>query len=352
MASVTFIGVGKLGLAYAAFIASKGHSVHCIDVNSQMIESYKAGDYGTAEPGVKELASAFPMTFSDDYASIVSGSICIILVNTPTCLAGYDHSMLESALTLSMGAGQKATIVTSTVQPGFCDRHPGVVYNPLFVQIGNVLENLGAVTDILVGSPELSPDLKDFYKSLFGTARLHVMGYKEAEVAKLALNSFITTKISFANMIGDALRSSGLPAEPALEFIGSDPRVGTRCLKYGWGFGGPCFPRDNRALSTFLREAGSYDYLPLAAHESNERHAVEQAKHYEDTVMTGMCYKDGCDVPVVEESHKVKTALIMKSMGRPVQIQDTPEIMALLPKELIHDNSVRNATGMGGHVAE
>lgn len=352
MVSVTFIGVGKLGLAYAAFIASKGHSVHCIDVNSHMIESYKTGDYGTAEPGVKDLADAFPMTFSDDYSTIVPGSICIILVNTPTCLAGYDHSMLESALALSMGAGQRATIVTSTVQPGFCDRHPGVIYNPLFVQIGNVLENLGAVTDVLVGAPRLTSDLEAFYRSLFGSVRLHVMGYKEAEVAKLALNSFITTKISFANMIGDALRSCGLPAEPALEFIGSDPRVGTRCLKYGWGFGGPCFPRDNRALSTFLREVGSYDYLPLAAHESNERHAVEQAKHFEGETMTDMGYKDGCAVPVVEESHKVKTALILKSMGRPVKIKDSPDIIALLPRELIHDNSIRDASGVSRHVSE
>ena len=352
MTAVTFIGVGKLGLAYAAFIASKGHTVHCIDVNSKMIDSYKAGDYGTAEPGVKDLARAFPMTFSDDYSTIVPGSICIILVNTPTCLAGYDHSMLESALARSAGKGQVATIVTSTVQPGFCDRHQGVIYNPLFVQIGNVLENLWTVTDVLIGAPVLSSDLEDFYHSLFGPARLHVMGYKEAEVAKLALNSFITTKISFANMIGDALRSCGLPADRTLEFIGTDPRVGSRCLKYGWGFGGPCFPRDNRALSTFLREAGSYDYLPIAAHESNERHAVEQAKHYEGTTMTGMCYKDGCDVPVIEESHKVKTALILKSMGRPVKIVDSPEIMALLPNELIHNNSIRDASSVCCHITE
>jgi len=342
MVAVTFIGVGKLGLAYAAYISSKGHTVHCIDVNSKMIEAYKRKEYGTREPGVEELANQYSMTFSDDYTTIVPGSICIILVNTPTCLAGYDHSMLENSLKKSASGGQACTIVTSTVQPGFCDRQtvPNLVYNPLFVQIGNVIENLHGVNDILVGSPGLPVGLVEFYASLFGDAKVHTMPYKAAEVAKLALNSYITMKISFANMIGDALRTCGQDAEPALEFIGSDARIGNKCLKYGWGYGGPCFPRDNRALSTFLREVGSYDYLPVAAHESNERHAVEQAKHFEGDVLEGLCYKANCDVPIIEESHKVKTALVLKSMGRNVTLKDTPEVLALLPTELKTNTSI------------
>lgn len=336
MVNVTFIGVGKLGLAYASYISSKGHSVHCIDVNAKMIECYKDGNFATLEPDASRLASQYPMTYSTDYSTITSGSICIILVNTPTCLSGYDHSMLESALVNVNGGSQAYTIVTSTVQPGFCNRQEcDVIYNPLFVQIGNVLDNLRSVTDVLIGAQgNLSNEIVEFYSSLFSTAKLHVMPHKVAEVAKLALNSYITTKISFANMIGDALRTCGLDATPALEFIGSDARIGNKCLKYGWGYGGPCFPRDNRALSTFLREVGSYDYLPIASHESNERHAIEQAKYWSESTMTGMCYKDNCDVPIIEESHKVKTALILKSMGRPVKIIDDPEIMNLLPIEL------------------
>lgn len=336
MVNVTFVGVGKLGLSYAAYISSKGHKVHCIDVNTYMIANYIDGNFGTLEPGVTELASTYTMTYSSDYSTITPGSICIILVNTPTCLSGYDHSMLESALSCVRGGPQSTTIITSTVQPGFCERQTNdVIYNPLFVQIGNVIENLNNTNDLLIGSRgELPTEICEFYKSIFGPAKLHVMPYKVAEVAKLALNSYVTTKISFANMIGDALRTCGLDATPALEFVGSDPRIGSKCFKYGWGYGGPCFPRDNRALSTFLREVGSYDYLPIASHESNERHAIEQAKHWSDPTMSGMCYKDNCDVPIVEESHKVKTALILKSMGRPVKIVDSPDIMNLLPKEL------------------
>jgi nucleotide sugar dehydrogenase len=324
---VNVIGVGKLGLAYAAFISSRGHTVRCTDKSETLIASYKRGEYLTNEPGVVELAQKYPMEFSTE---ISEADLSIILVNTPTSYAGYDHSILESVLATVKGP----VIVTCTVQPGFCDRYNDrLIYNPLFVQIGNVIANLEAVTDVLIGDPSRS--LGDFYRSLYGPeVSLHYMSYMEAEVAKLSLNSFITTKISFANMVGDALRRVGQPADAVLNFIGSDGRVGPKCLKYGWGYGGPCFPRDNRALSTFLRESGSYDYLPLAAHESNERHAMEQAIHYTDDTIHGMCYKDDCAVPVIEESHKVKTALIRKSMGRPLIIDATREVIDMLPAEL------------------
>lgn len=325
---VNVVGVGKLGLAYAAFISSKGHQVIGVDKSQRLVDSYKRGEYLTNEPGVVELANKYPMQFSTE---IEDADVSIILVNTPTSYAGYDHSILESVLDTIKGR----VIVTCTVQPGFCERYGDrLIYNPLFVQIGNVIANLESVTDVLIGAPEAGA-FEDLFKSLYGPdATLHYMSHMEAEVAKLALNSFITTKISFANMIGDGLRRAGQPADSVLNFVGSDARVGNKCFKYGWGYGGPCFPRDNRALSTFLRERGTYDYLPLAAHESNERHAVEQALHYKGDTIAGMCYKDDCAVPVVEESHKVKTALIRKSMGRPLKIEDSPEILEMLPHEL------------------
>jgi nucleotide sugar dehydrogenase len=335
--SVTLIGAGKLGLAYAGFISSKGFKVHCIDKNSSIVNDYSNGVFETQEPCTKELVERFPMTYSTDITT-ASGDFIIILVNTPTCLAGYDHSILESVL--ESVKTHPRVIITSTVQPGFCDRQniPGLVYNPLFVQIGNVIDNLDNVTDVLIGG-SIDDSVTEFYHTIFGDGvTLHTMSYRGAEVAKLALNSFITTKISFANMIGDSLRTCGHSdgdIDSVLNFIGSDSRIGNKCLKYGWGYGGPCFPRDNRALATYLREVGSYDYLPIASHESNERHAVEQAKHFTGSSMENVCYKDNCNVPVIEESHKIKTALILKSMGKKVQIVDTPEILGILPRELL-----------------
>jgi nucleotide sugar dehydrogenase len=318
---INFIGAGKLGLAYAAYISSKGHTVHCVDNNETLVENYTKGNFMTSEPDVVDVISSHPMTYG---TLPVDADLTIILVNTPTCYAGYDHSILESLLKIYT----KNVIITSTVQPGFCDRYPGVTYNPLFVQIGNIMANLRSTTDVLVGGVDGA--FSDFFASLYDGVTLHYMSHLEAEVAKLALNSFITTKISFANMIGDALRRAGKPSTNVLKFVGSDSRIGNRCFAYGWGYGGPCFPRDNRALCTYLRQIGTYDYLPVAAHESNERHAVEQSL-FEEPVFDNMCYKDDCDVPVTEESHKVKTALIMKSAGKDVKINYPHET---LPQEL------------------
>ena len=305
---VCVIGVGKLGLAYAAFIASKGHTVHCVDNNEELVNKYSAGIFETLEPSVAEMCKKFPMTYSkcvDD-----SADLKIILVNTPTSYAGYDHGILENVLKSVHGN----VIITCTVQPGFCDRlkrSDNFVYNPLFVQIGNVIENLTSVKDVLIGSHENGTH-EEFFKSVYGQdVNLHYMSHLEAEVAKLALNSFITTKISFANMVGDALRRRGKDSVNVLNFVGSDSRIGNKCFKYGWGYGGPCFPRDNRAFCTFLRETGMYDYIPVASHESNERHAMEQALYVED-VGEDLSYKENCAVPILEESHKIKTLEFMK----------------------------------------
>jgi UDPglucose 6-dehydrogenase len=320
---VNLIGAGKLGLAYAAFISSHGHTVHCVDNNKELIDKYNQGQFETTEPKVVDLVNKFPMTYSTEPSE---ADVSIILVNTPTSYAGYDHSILENILKNISGK----VIITSTVQPGFCQRYPGVTYNPLFVQIGDVIRNLETTTNVLVGGTQ-GVHL-DFFMSLYGdSVNVHYMSHIEAEVAKLSLNSYITMKISFANMVGDAMRRVGKEADAVLGFVGSDARIGDKCLKYGWGYGGPCFPRDNRAMSTFLREHGMYDYLPVASHESNERHAMEQALHYKSTVMTDMCYKDNCSVPITEESHKVKTALIMKSLGKELKINYPPDN---LPKEL------------------
>lgn len=320
---LNLIGAGKLGLSYAAFMSSRGHTVHCVDNNTELICKYNQGQFETTEPKVADLVNKFPMTYSTEP---VDADLSIILVNTPTSYAGYDHSILENILKNISGK----VIITSTVQPGFCKRYPGVTYNPLFVQIGDIVRNLEMTTNVLVGGED--GVYLDFFQSLYGLdVKVHYMSHIEAEVAKLALNSYITMKISFANMVGDAMRRVGKEADAVLSFVGSDARVGDKCLKYGWGYGGPCFPRDNRAMSTFLREHGMYDYLPMASHESNERHAMEQALNYRSDTMSDMSYKDNCAVPITEESHKVKTALIIKSLGKQLKI-NYPS--ASLPKEL------------------
>lgn len=309
---ITIIGAGKVGLAYAVFLASKGHDVVAIDKNKTYIDSLNAGTYETTEPGVTEgLHKIRKFTTEDDEQS----DICIILVDTPTCYAGYDHSNLEKVLESTVGK-HETVIVSCTTQPGFMKQWPDVYYNPLFIQLGNQINHQNTTKSVLIGG-EPSSLLTNFFKQNHGEdVQLHYMSQTAAEVAKLSLNCIITTKISFANMIDEAMWRSGHgeESEKVLAFVGADPRVGEKCLKPGWGYGGPCFPRDNRALCTFLREWGAADYIPMATHETNERHAVVMAmkKEVGDDELKDLNYKPGCPVYCDEESHKAKTKQLRK----------------------------------------
>jgi UDPglucose 6-dehydrogenase len=309
---ISIIGAGKVGLAYSVFLSSKGHDVTIVDKNESYMKSLKDGTYETAEPGVKEgLYKVKKYTTIDDEES----DICIILVDTPTCYAGYEHTNLECVLKSVVGRHQ-LVVVSCTTQPGFLKQWPGVYYNPLFIQLGNQIHHQETTKNVLIGGEPIDVLNSFFIQNHGNDVCLHYMSQTAAEVAKLALNCIITTKISFANMIDEALWRSGHggESEKVLGFVGADPRIGEKCLKPGWGYGGPCFPRDNRALCTFLREWGASDYIPMATHETNERHAVVMAmkKTIDDSELEDLNYKPGCPVYCDEESHKSKTKQIRR----------------------------------------
>ena len=307
---VSIIGAGKVGIAYAVFLASKGHDVTVIDKNEEYVKTLNDGTFETNEPGVKDgLHKIKKFTNIDE----VKSDICILLVDTPTCYAGYDHTNLEYVLK-NVVSLHEMVIVSCTTQPGFLKQWPNVYYNPLFIQLGNQIRHQETTKSVLIGGKP-NDHLDTFFRQNHGDdVKLHYMSQTAAEVAKLSLNCIITTKISFANMIDEALWRSGHgdESEKVLGFVGDDPRVGEKCLKPGWGYGGPCFPRDNRALCTFLREWGASDYIPIATHETNERHAIVMAmkKSVDNSEFNDLNYKPGCPVYCDEESHKAKTKQI------------------------------------------
>jgi UDP-glucose 6-dehydrogenase len=92
---VTVIGAGKVGLAYAVFLASKGHQVTAVDKNPVYVQAIQSGRFVSDEPGVNEgIHRILQFTERDTGGS----DVCVILVDTPTCYAGYDHANLEQAL--------------------------------------------------------------------------------------------------------------------------------------------------------------------------------------------------------------------------------------------------------------
>jgi UDPglucose 6-dehydrogenase len=149
-----------------------------------------------------------------------------------------------------------------------------VCYSPVFVALGSVLDNLEKPSFILIGgdNAETVEEVASFYTEV---------GYKDsliirtdvlnAEIAKLALNAFLATKITFANFVAAICdRMPGADVNSVLGIIAQDSRVGGGCLRAGPPFGGPCLPRDNEAILNLSERSGVEPILMSAVRNSNE----------------------------------------------------------------------------------
>ncbi|MGB1317805.1 MAG: hypothetical protein ACPG5W_06350, partial [Flavobacteriales bacterium] len=156
-----------------------------------------------------------------------------------------------------------------------------------------------------------------------------------AEITKLATNCFLTTKISFANSIGDLATKAGANPEKILAAVGSDSRIGSKYLGYGFGFGGPCFPRDNRALGKYAESEGYPLQISKATDEVNSEHFQFQLSQYLNTygvdepiVFDGVAYKKGTSQ--LTESQQLRLAVALANKGRKVVVRDTEEVTTQL----------------------
>ena len=153
-----------------------------------------------------------------------------------------------------------------------------------------------------------------------------------AEIAKLATNCFLTTKISFANSIGDLAVKAGANPDKILSAIGSDSRIGPKYLGYGFGFGGPCFPRDNRALGKFGDMVGYPLQISKATDSVNDDHFNFQLFQYlnahpadSEIVFEAVAYKKGTSQ--LTESQQLRLAVALAQHGRTVVIRDSTEVV-------------------------
>lgn len=218
-------------------------------------------------------------------------------------------------------------------------------YNPEFIQQGDIIRGFLNPDMVLIGqgSEEAGDALHAMYDAVCdSTPVICRMSTASAEICKLSINCFITTKISFANMIGDiADRTVGAKKEDILRAVGSDSRVGLKCLRAGYGFGGPCFPRDNRALGGYASSIGVKPLLSIATDEYNEYHAHVMANLLEEAcndpngslTFCDVAYKPKCAVAIIEESQKLKVASILAKRGRSVTIKDRGFIIELVRAE-------------------
>ncbi|MEI8327971.1 MAG: nucleotide sugar dehydrogenase [Candidatus Taylorbacteria bacterium] len=339
--TVSVIGLGKLGLPTAVFFASYGKDVICYDVSKKLVSDLNASIVESTESG---LIGAFTrhrkrLSFTDSIAHAISHSnITFVIVPTPSLDSGEFSTEYVKDAANSIGVALKAktewhlVVLVSTVLPGetraklldvieqrsgkICGKDFGVCYNPEFIALGSVLHNLANPDFELIGESDArSGDTLDkFYHDIFSThvQRCH-MGLENAELVKVAINTFVTTKISYANMLAEICENvAGLDVVVVTEAIGLDNRIGRKYLGGGLGYGGPCFPRDNVALSAFARRISANAPIADATDVINRTQVHRLIGRMIDTCGTAIAH---AKIAVLGLSYKQDTSVIEKSQA-------------------------------------
>jgi nucleotide sugar dehydrogenase len=349
--TIGIIGIGKLGLCFALNLERVGYKVIGVDVSEEYVNALNTKTFFSHEPQVNEFLKAsnnFSATTSVNDVLQSDVKIIFIMVATPSLPDGsYDHSQIERVADEIIRAGKseskKQIVIGCTTMPGYCNTlvekleayNYEVNYNPEFIAQGSIIHDQQQPDQILIGeaSTEAGNAIETILKQIaFTNPIVCRMDRLSAEIAKLATNCFLTTKISFANSIGDLAVKSGANAEKILTAIGSDSRIGNKYLQYGYGFGGPCFPRDNRALKKFAESAESNLPISEATDKINQQHlqfqfeqAMKQYAANEEITFDGVAYKKG--TIHLDESQSLALAVKLAQAGRKVVILESRKVI-------------------------
>lgn len=372
------LGLGKLGSPLAACLASKGFSVIGVDVDPKVVESLNSGASPVFEPGLDELIKTHNerLRATDDTKAAVLGSeVTFVLVPTPSQPDGafsLDY-VLKAAEAIGAALKEKdafhLVVLTSTVMPGdteskflpvlekasgkSCGLDFGICYNPEFIALGTVIRDMLNPDMVLIGeSDKRSGDLlESIYKQLCDNSpAIARMNFVNAELTKLSVNTFATTKISFANMVARLCeRLDGGDVDVVTAALGLDTRIGRKYLTGAIGYGGPCFPRDNKALASLAQSLGAPGNLSGATHDANNEQIealtklVKSKLPSDGTVgIMGLAYKP--DTDVVEQSAGLLLAQTLVLENIQVIAYDP---VAMVNAQRVVGNAVRMAQSLG-----
>ena len=167
----------------------------------------------------------------------------------------------------------------------------GLCYNPEFIALGDVINGLLHPDFILIGESDKKAGdiLEGIYRKVVGPqANVARMNFVNAELTKISVNTYVTMKISFANMLGEICdRLEGADVSVVADAIGRDTRIGKKYLKPAVGYGGPCFPRDTIAFGRVAHLVGSTADLALSTDTINRRQIARLTELVSDLIPVG-----------------------------------------------------------------
>ena len=306
---IAVLGMGHVGLPTGLGLAELGWDVVGADCNAEAINHIRAGTCPFYEPGLqqlltKHLASGRFTVTADIAGAISAASILFMCVGTPQRENGEpDLSQVESvARAVARNLNGYKLIVEKSTVPAITSQwikktierylrtrvHTNgngsrgrastpqfeVASNPEFLQEGKAVRDFFRPDRIVLGveSARAQNILEQIYRPL--KRPILVTDPNTAELIKHAANSFLSTKISFINMVADVCEAVGADVMRVAEGIGLDSRIGTQFLKPGIGFGGSCFPKDLRAF-IHLGETHGVNCALLREVEQINRHRIQ-----------------------------------------------------------------------------
>ena len=338
------MGLGKLGLSLAGCLAERGFDTLGIDIEERVVNLVNQGRAPWFEPGLDDLlarnAGKRLRATTEHARAIEETDVTIVLVATPSNLDGtFSNRFIEAALrSLAEAFGRSGKpyhsfVISSTVMPGstgesfipIIEAHSGrklhqhfsVCYDPDFVALGNTIKGFLEPDLVLIGQtdPDAGARMKELHHRLCKNApAISCMSIVNAELGKVCLNAYITTKISFANSIANLCEHiPGADVDSITRAIGADRRISPHYFQGGLSYGGTCFPRDTQAYTALARQYGVQAELMNATVKVNSL----QDEHLADIVlrelagvsnktvaMLGLAFTSG--TPVITESAAIK----------------------------------------------
>jgi UDPglucose 6-dehydrogenase len=275
---ISVIGTGYLGATHAACMSHLGFEVVGIDVDPEKIQSLASGTIPFYEPGLQELLqgeiATGRLSFSTDFAAVADCDVHFICVGTPQVADGLaaDLSFLFSSLraiapiakngSLIVGKSTVPVGTAATMREELLSINPKVdlAWNPEFLREGFAVEDTLHPNRLVVGvtNDRAENILREVYaKNLAEQTPWVVADLPTAELVKVSANAFLATKISFINAMAEICEAAGGDITVLAKAIGYDPRIGSRFLQAGIGFGGGCLPKDLRAFIARSKELGA-----------------------------------------------------------------------------------------------
>jgi UDPglucose 6-dehydrogenase len=280
--TLSVVGCGYLGVTHAACMSSLGFNVVGVDIDPEKVALLQSGILPFYEPGLDTLLQqeikTGRLSFTTDFSAVKDADVHFVCVGTPqvkdglaadltyvksavSAIAPYlkDGSLVVGKSTVPVGTAQALRVELLKIAP-----QADLAWNPEFLREGFAVEDTLTPNRLVVGvaNDRAEEILKEVYSPVIALGTPWIRAdLPTSELVKVAANSFLATKISFINAMAEVCEASGGDVTVLAKAIGYDPRIGSRFLQAGIGFGGGCLPKDIRAFMARAEELGAMQAL-------------------------------------------------------------------------------------------